>query len=317
MTATLEGESMPNANDTAKTMTPGAFICTITCFDEDGELDLGAMRDHLERIGRTGLGAYIGTASPGEGHSLSLDETAAFYKLAAETLKGRAPVRGMGVEPRHANELMNRVRIAADAGLDAMQIYSVDMGHGNLPTQAELERYYRVPLEADLLPMVISAHQFSGYLPSLDVVDRLVSDYPHLIGFNVTSDLAYLGRIIDVVDDRVDIHVGGPMQALSVLAMGGQGFLCTEGNFAPKLVASVISAHLAGDLAARDAAYAGVMRFFALNRWPGGSVRFTKAVMKLLGLEGHHLRPPYAPLDADAHAEIDAALRALDAKQWL
>jgi 4-hydroxy-tetrahydrodipicolinate synthase len=223
----------------------------------------------------------------------------------------------MGVEPRHANELMNRVRIAADAGLDAMQIYSVDMGHGNLPTQAELERYYRVPLEADLLPMVISAHQFSGYLPSLDVVDRLVSDYPHLIGFNVTSDLAYLGRIIDVVDDRVDIHVGGPMQALSVLAMGGQGFLCTEGNFAPKLVASVISAHLAGDLAARDAAYAGVMRFFALNRWPGGSVRFTKAVMKLLGLEGHHLRPPYAPLDADAHAEIDAALRALDAKQWL
>ena len=48
------------------------------------------------------------------------------------------------------------------------------------------ERYYRVPLEADLLPMVISAHQFSGYLPALDVVDRLIADYPHLIGFNVT-----------------------------------------------------------------------------------------------------------------------------------
>ena len=39
------------------------------------------------------LGAYIGTASPGEGHSLSLDETMAFYKLAAETLKGKVPAR--------------------------------------------------------------------------------------------------------------------------------------------------------------------------------------------------------------------------------
>jgi 4-hydroxy-tetrahydrodipicolinate synthase len=297
--------------------TPGAFVCTITCFDEDGELDLGAMRDHLERIGNAGIGAYIGTASPGEGHSLSLDETFAFYKLAAETLKGRVPVRGMGVEPRHANDLMHRVRIAAEAGLDAMQIYSVDMGHGNYPTQAELERYYRVPLEADLLPMVISAHQFSGYLPALDVVDRLISDYPNLIGFNVTSDHGYLSRFLEVAAGRVTVHVGGPMQGIDVLAMGGQGFLCTEGNFAPKLVASVIDHHRAGDLAARDAAYANIMRLFALSRWPGGSVRFVKAAMKQLGLAGHHLRPPYAALDADAHAEVDAALRKLDVRRWL
>lgn len=297
--------------------TPGAFVCTITCFDEDGELDLGAMRDHLERIGAAGIGAYIGTASPGEGHGLSLDETFAFYKLAAETLKGKVPVRGMGVEPRTANDLMHRIRIAADAGLDAMQIYSVDMGHGNMPTQAELERYYRVPLEADLLPMVISAHQFSGYLPALDVVERLINDYPNLIGFNVTSDLGYLSRILEIAGGRVTIHVGGPMQAINVLAMGGQGFLCTEGNLFPKLVAAVVDNHKTGDLAARDAAYADVMRVFSMSRWPGGSVRFNKAAMKVLGYAGHHLRPPYASLDADAHSEIETGFRKLDAKRWL
>ncbi len=253
----------------AELFTPGAFVCTITCFDAEGELDLGAMREQLERIGNAGIGAYIGTASPGEGHSLSLDETMAFYKLAAETLKGKVPVRGMGVEPRTANDLMHRVRIAADAGLDAMQIYSVDMGHGNYPTQAELERYYRVPLEADLLPMVISAHQFSGYLPAIDVVERLINDYPNLIGFNVTSDLGYLSRILEVAAGKVTIHVGGPMQAINVLGMGGQGFLCTEGNLLPKLVAAVIDNHKAGDLAARDAAYADLMRMFSLSRWLG------------------------------------------------
>jgi dihydrodipicolinate synthase/N-acetylneuraminate lyase len=188
------------------------------------------------------------------------------------------------------------------------------MGHGNYPTQAELERYYRVPLEADLLPMVISAHQFSGYLPTIEVVERLINDYPNLIGFNVTSDLGYLSRILQVAAGRVTIHVGGPMQAINVLAMGGQGFLCTEGNLLPKLVAAVIDNHKAGDLAARDAAYADLMQMFSMSRWPGGSVRFNKAAMKVLGLPGYHLRPPYAALDDDAHKEIEAGLRPLLAK---
>jgi 4-hydroxy-tetrahydrodipicolinate synthase len=297
--------------------TIGAFVCTITCFDEHGELDLEATRSHLTRIGDAGIGAYIGTASPGEGHALTLDETAAFYKLAAETLKGRVPVRAMGVEPRHANELMARVRIAEEAGLDAMQIYSVDMGHGNYPTQVELERYYRVPLEATSFPQVISAHQFSGYLPSVELVDRLVGDYPHLIGFNVTSDLGYLARVLEATNGRVDIHVGGPMQAIDVLALGGQGFLCTEGNIVPKLVAQVVDAHKAGDFATRDAAYADVIRWFAVGRWPGGSVRFVKAAMKVLGLPGNYLRPPYLPLDDAAHAEVDTAFNRLGLAKWL
>jgi dihydrodipicolinate synthase/N-acetylneuraminate lyase len=59
------------------------------------------------------------------------------------------------------------------------------------------------------------------------------------------------------------------------------------------------------------------MRLFALSRWPGGSVRFTKAALKVLGLAGGNLRPPYGPLNDEAHAEIDAELRKLDAARWI
>jgi dihydrodipicolinate synthase/N-acetylneuraminate lyase len=79
----------------------------------------------------------------------------------------------------------------------------------------------------------------------------------------------------------------------------------------------VIDHHKAGDLAARDAAYADVMRVFSMSRWPGGSVRFNKAAMNVLGYGGYHLRAPYDSLDAAAHKEIEAGFGKLNAKRWL
>jgi hypothetical protein len=39
-----------------------------------------------------------------------------------------------------------------------------------------------------------------------------------------------------------------------------------------------------------------VIRFFSLNRWPGGSMRFLRSVMGTFGLSGFHLRSPFKPL---------------------
>jgi dihydrodipicolinate synthase/N-acetylneuraminate lyase len=68
--------------------TPSAFTCTVTPFAEDGKLDLDGVRHLLSRIGSTGMGAFVGSASPGEGHALSLDETELLYGTAVEVLKG-------------------------------------------------------------------------------------------------------------------------------------------------------------------------------------------------------------------------------------
>jgi len=86
------------------------------------------------------------------------------------------------------------------------------------------------------------------------------------------------------------------MQALSALALGAQGFLGTEGNLAPRLCGSVITAWAAGDLAQAAAAYAKVIRLFACNTWPGGSMRWLKASMRVLGLPGWTLRSPWRPI---------------------
>jgi 4-hydroxy-tetrahydrodipicolinate synthase len=291
---------------------PSAYVVTITPFDERGALDESALALLLDRIAGAGVGVCLGSASPGEGHALSPHETERLYLVAKEAVGGRASVRAMGAEPRSAEELLRTIRVAEDVGVDAMQLYSVDLGHANRPSDAELEGYFRTLLEGMRIPAVISSHQAGGYVIPVEILGRLLDDHPHLIGINVTSaDLAYVARVVETVDGRADVHVGGPMQALSILALGGQGFLCTEGLFAPRLVASVIEHFRAGRLAETFAAYRTLIRFFAAeSAWPGGSIRFTKAAMRVLGLPGWHARPPYLALPDDVLPRVEAMLAA-------
>ena len=86
-------------------MTPSAYCCTITPFDEAGRLDEDAWRLLVDRLGVGGLGAFVGTSSPGEGFALSLAETERLYGVAKEAMAGRQPVRAMGVEPREVGRV--------------------------------------------------------------------------------------------------------------------------------------------------------------------------------------------------------------------
>src|SRR5580658_4451497 len=115
----------------------------ITPFATDGSLDEEAVALHVNRLAEAGVGASLGTASPGEGHSLSLEETERFWGLAKEVAAGRVPVMAMGCEPRSASEFMPLIRIAESLQLDSVQLYSLDLGHGNHPAPKELEAYFR------------------------------------------------------------------------------------------------------------------------------------------------------------------------------
>lgn len=288
------------------------FVCAITPFDANGALDEAATTSLINRFGQAGIGTYVGGSSPGEGYALTLAETERLFVIAKDAMAGRAPVRAMGIEPRTVGELLDRLSIADAVGLDGAQIYSLDCGHGNRPTPTEMERYYRTVLETVTLPCVLSSHMAAGYLLPLDLISTLLNEYPHLIGVNCTTfDVGYLTRLLDVCRDRADVHVGGPMQALQALSLGAQGFLSADGNLAPELCASVIKHFAAGDTAALYASHRQLIGLFRINTW-GGSMRWLKAAMEVLGLEGHHLRSPYVSLDATAAESIRRQLTALD-----
>ena len=231
-----------------------AAVCTVTPFDEAGRLDEAAVEDLVERIASAGASLCIGTASPGEGFALSLEETERFFDLVVRTNAGRVPVCAMGVEPRNDGQLRPIVRLAEQAKLDTMQLYTVDPGHAMKLTDDELERFFAALLDEMTIPAVISTHVYNGLVP-LGVLARLLDHYPNIAAIHCTSEVNYLAQLLETVDGRCEVLVGGPMQALSVHALGGQGFLCSEGNITPVLCGELQDALRTGDLAAAERSY--------------------------------------------------------------
>ncbi|HEX4518306.1 MAG TPA: dihydrodipicolinate synthase family protein [Gaiellaceae bacterium] len=284
-------------------MSKSTFVISLTPFTEAGALDEEGLRGHFGRLRDAGIGVYVAGSGSGEGYSLNADEQQRVLRIAGEELSGKVPVRGMGVEPRGAQEMIAFGRAVEQAGLDAMQVYSLDIGHGVSPTPRELELYLDEVLTSVEVPAVISTHHNVGYTVPLDVLDRMAARHEHLIGINCTvPGLPYVSKLVDLFAGRLELHVGGPSQALTILALGGNGYCCSEGNLAPKLCVSVTDLYEAGDYAAAHEAFARVIRLFAVNRY--GSIRGIKMALQLLGLPGGYPRLPRLPVTGEERDEI-------------
>jgi len=282
---------------------PSTFVVSITPFTADGALDEDGLRAHLGRMRDAGVGVYLAGSGSGEGYTLDDRETSRVLEIGVEELRGHVPVRAMGVEPRTPAEMVARARRAEELGVDAVQLYSLDPGHGNRPSPRELERYLHDVLAATSRPVVLSTHESVGYLLPVELIASVVGD-ERVVGVNCsTNDVNYLVRVVEAVDGRADVHVGGPMHALTCLALGGQGFLSSDANLAPQLCASVIDRWEASDRAGLEQAFETLLRLYTTTRALGG-LTATKTALELLGRPGGPPRPPRLPADDAARTQV-------------
>jgi 4-hydroxy-tetrahydrodipicolinate synthase len=296
-------------------LTPSTFVISLTPFTADGALDVDGLRGHYQRLAASGIGVYVAGSGSGEAYTLSDAEILTILRTAKEELLGKVPVRAMGREPRSSAEMIEFGRVVAEVGLDAMQIYSLDIGHGNSPNQVEMETYLTDVLEAVKIPVVPSIHQSVGYLYPVDLIAKMVDRYPQIAGVNVsTGDVQYIARLLEAIGGKVEVHCGGPAHALSTLALGGTGYLSSEGNLAPRLCVSLIEHYKTGRYAEAQEAYRRILSLWPMT-YRYGSIRGTKAALRMLGLPGGYPRKPRMDVPAEALPEIQRKLAELRFKE--
>jgi 4-hydroxy-tetrahydrodipicolinate synthase len=288
---------------------PSTFVISITPFAEDGAFDEAALRGHLQRMAAAGIGVYLGGGGSGEGYVLTAAETVRLLEIGVEELKGKVPVRAMGVEPRTSDDMIAFMEMAAGTGVEAAQIYSLDQGHGHRPTRDEIYRYFDDVLRAGTLPAVLSTHQSVGYQVPVAMLVEFADRFDHLVGINTShQDLGYLTALVDALGDRLEIHVGGPQLALTALALGATGYLSSEGNLAPHLCTGVIKAYDDNDARRMGQLFGTLLRLSATFYGAGG-IRATKCALSALGLPGGFPRLPQLPV---SDASVPALLQAIE-----
>lgn len=272
------------------------FCMVATPFKDDFTIDEEGLRGHLRRLVAARNGVYLAGGGAGEGHVLTSKEFRRVCEIGVEECKGKVPTYTNPREARSASAMYEYAREAVAAGVDVVQLYQLEGGHGMQPTLAEQEAYWSELLDQIKHPVAISVHAYAGFRPKPGYLRDLHRRYPQIVAINVMGGPpAYLLEVRDEMPASVACYTGINMLAQG-LALGAAGALEAESNIIPNICQSLLDAWQARDIEKLTRSAQTVQRFSSIvNQWAPSTARWVKMAMRVLDLPGGGgpLRRPY------------------------
>jgi 4-hydroxy-tetrahydrodipicolinate synthase len=285
----------------------GSMVALVTPF-RDGAIDWEAFGRTIDRQLAGGSSALVPCGSTGEAATLSHAEHAEVVRFAVERAAGRLPVIA-GTGSNSTAEAIALTREAKRAGAAGALLISP---YYNRPTQEGIRRHYLAVADAVELPLVL--YNIPGRTASRIEAETVaaLAEHPHVVGLKEADpSLDHVLDVLRLAGDRLEVYAGDDSVTFSIMALGGVGVISTIANAAPRAMADLAAACLAGDWErARELQFRvlPLIRacFTETNPIP------VKHAMALLGLCRDELRLPLTPLtDPGRRAALAAALRDL------
>jgi len=288
-------------------MFKGSIVALVTPF-RNGKVDEVALekmvRWHIEQ----GTHGIVPVGTTGESPTLSHDEHIYVVKAVTELSAGHMTVIA-GAGSNNPVEAIEYSHHARDAGADATLHVA---GYYNRPSQDGMVAHFKLLHDETDLPIVVYN------IPPRAVVDILpetlarIAALPRVVGVkDATGDLSRPLRERQLIKKPFSFLSGEDATAVAYNVSGGQGCISVTANVAPKLVAEVQEATLAGDyLKARSLQdrLIPLHQLMFAEPSPAGA----KYALSLLGICEADCRVPIMPLSDVTKDKIRAAMQALE-----
>ena len=288
-------------------MIRGSIPAIVTPMQEDGSLDLPALRRLLDWHITEGSDAVVVVGTTGESPTVDMDEHCTLIRATVEHVAGRIPViAGTG-----ANSTSEAVELAQCAKAAGASAHLSVVPYYNKPTQEGLYQHFKAIAEA------------TGDLPIIlyNVPGRTVADMLHdtvlrlaqvdgIVGIKeATGNIERAQWLIREVPKGFAIYSGDDPTAVALMLCGGQGNISVTANVAPRLMHELCMAAIAGDARRAMEIQLRLMPvhkhlFVEANPIP------VKWAMARMGLCGGTLRLPMTPMSASFEPVVEGALRA-------
>lgn len=289
---------------------PDYFTMCASIFSPDGGLDVPGFQGYLRRQIDAKLGVYLGSGGNGETHAMTPDELSQMYRLGVETCRGKVAVHANLPEEHTAEATIAQARLAVEAGVAALHLYTLEGRHGYRPTDRELMGYFDDVLSEITHPVVIAVNPTMGYIPKPGTLAAIINRHPTIIGARLSSQpQIYMIDLQDSVNRPIEYHWQFGSGTLDPLAMGATLF-AAEANILPATFRRLIDHYEAGRMTEAGKALADMRRFNRLIMQWGPCARWIKACMKIFKLPGWEggLRKPYLMPPDDELATFTTAL---------
>lgn len=279
------------------------LLCrTATAFKPNGEIDEAAYRAFLRRFIDTKLGVYVGSGGSGEGHGLTHAELRRVYEIGVDECKGKIAVNANPPEQHTARATIEQSQLAADAGVDVVNLYGPASWHGFKPTDDELMAYFDEILSELKFPVALAPNPVIGYTPSPRIIAQIADKYRQVQAINLAGNGdVYFVELMQWLRPDVEVYV--PLAGSSTtLKLGATGLLGAEANILPKSFRHYLDLYSAGNYDEMAKVYADLRRFGQfVMKWHSASPRWLKMAMKALQLPGGEggLHLPYRNASAE------------------
>ncbi|MBW2502430.1 MAG: 4-hydroxy-tetrahydrodipicolinate synthase [Deltaproteobacteria bacterium] len=284
----------------------GAFVAIVTPFT-DGQIDEQGLVDLIEFHIANGTHGIVPCGTTGESATMSHEEHHRVVQLTVKTVASRVPVLA-GSGSNSTAEAIELTRHAKESGADGVLMVSP---YYNKPSQEGIYQHYRAVAEAVAIPIIlynVPSRTSSNILPA--TVARL-AEVPGIAGIKeATGDLNQVSEVIRLCPDDFAVLSGDDFTSMPTVLLGGTGVISVTSNVAPKDMAAMMDAALAGDLArAKELHYRlfPLMQamFYDTNPVPA------KKTLELMGrIKSGAPRLPLAPMNDETLARLKAALTA-------
>ena len=273
----------------------------VTPFTAEGELDHEGAAELARWLVAQGNDALVLSGTTGEAACLTDEEQISLWKTVRAAVDVPL-IAGSGTnDTRHAAELTSA---ASGAGMDAVLIVTP---YYNRPSQAGIEAHFRHVCGATELPVIVyDIPVRTGRKIGSDLILRMANEIPNVVGLkDAAGDPGATARLIADAPEGFEVFSGDDPLTLSLLAVGAVGVIGVATHWAAPVMAQMIAAFQAGDIARARELNARMIESYEfetgdLNPNPVP----TKAMLRAIGQPAGPCRPPmgFGPGDLEERA---------------
>jgi len=284
----------------------GAFVAIVTPFI-DGQIDEQGLIDLIEFHIANGTNGIVPCGTTGESATMTHEEHHRVVELTVKTVNGRVPVVA-GSGSNSTAEAIDLTRHAKDAGVDGVLMVSP---YYNKPSQEGLYQHYKAVAEAVDVPIIlynVPSRTSSNILPQ--TVARL-SQIDNIAGIKeATADLIQISQVISLCPDDFSVLSGDDFTSMPTVLIGGTGVISVTSNVAPRDMADMIEAALAGDVAKANQMHYKLFPLFQSMFYDTNPVPAKKSLELMGKIKSGTPRLPLYTIGDDNLVRLKAALSA-------
>lgn len=282
----------------------GVISTIVTPFNEDDTINEDMLRNEVRYLLKSGIDAICACGSTGEGHTLSVQESARVCEIVVEEIKGKIPVVG-GIIQNSTYQVIEYGKALKAVGVDALQItpihYVFEAGFkGTVSHFQQLN---------DVLDMPIIIYNVIPWAQIPIETIEVLADIPNIIGIKQSAgNMDLLADLLIKVKGKITILAAIDNLHFPAFAMGVDGTLAAIPTVTPYLTVKLWDAVQRGDYDTARQLHETILPVWNSIKEPNMPSKLKEA-LRLQGRPVGKARNPMPPVTPEESQKIADALQ--------